>query len=161
MMKRMFALAVMVSGLALAGFMSVSADEPQKQTNPVKGDVTGIAAAKADAKGCCAKGCCQATPATQVVQGKVEAPKADAKSTVVTVAGMSCAGCAKKVSEAVAKVEGVESASVDLAAKAVKYTPKADKKVSPKEVWEVIEKAGYTPAKLEGPDGVFEKKPAA
>ena len=80
---------------------------------------------------------------------------------VVSVDGMSCAGCAKKVGEAVAKVEGVESAIADAATKTLKYTVKADKKVSPKGVWEAVEKSGYTPTKIEGPDGKFEKKPSA
>ena len=38
-------------------------------------------------------------------------------------------------------------------------TPKADKAPSPRELWEAVVKAGYTPSLLEGPDGKFEKKP--
>lgn len=91
---------------------------------------------------------------------KAEQPaKLDPKATQITVDGMTCAGCAKTVTKALTGVEGVESVVIDLKAKTATVTPKADKKPSPKDLWEAIEKAEYKPTKLESPEGTFEKKP--
>ena len=72
---------------------------------------------------------------------------------------MTCAGCAKTVSKALTAVAGVDTATVDITAKTVTIGPKTDKAPSAKEMWEAVEKAGYKPTKLEGPDGKFEAKP--
>ena len=91
---------------------------------------------------------------------KVDQPvKAEAKVTKLIVDDMTCAGCAKTVSKALSAVSGVESAVVDLKTKTATVTPKADKGPSAKDLWEAVEKAGYKPSKLEGPDGKFEAKP--
>jgi hypothetical protein len=37
--------------------------------------------------------------------------------------------------------------------------PKARKTLSPKELWEAVERAGKKPGKLTGPNGTFEAKP--
>jgi copper chaperone CopZ len=84
--------------------------------------------------------------------------KLNPKATQITVDGMTCAGCAKTVTKALTAVEGVESVVIDLKAKTATVTPKADKKPSPKDLWEAVEKAEYKPTKLEGPEGMFEKK---
>ena len=59
----------------------------------------------------------------------------------------------------VAKVNGVEKVEPDLETHTVKVFPKEKTKVSAKELWEAVEKAGYTPSELEGPDGSFKEKP--
>lgn len=89
-----------------------------------------------------------------------KAAKPDAKAVVLTVDGMTCAGCAKAVTKALAAVEGVEAVAVDVKAKTATVTPKAGKTPSSKDLWEAVEKAEYKPTKLVGPDGSFEKKPA-
>lgn len=81
--------------------------------------------------------------------------------TTVTVEDMTCGGCAKKVQQYVAKVSGVEKVEPDAKTHTVKVFPKANTKVSSKALWEAIEKAGYTPSKLDGPSGSFKEKPAA
>lgn len=88
-----------------------------------------------------------------------KAAKPDAKAVVLTVDGMTCAGCAKTVTKALAAVEGVESVAVDMKAKTATVTPKAGKSPSAKALWEAVEKAEYKPTKLEGPDGKFDSKP--
>jgi Cu+-exporting ATPase len=40
-----------------------------------------------------------------------------------------------------------------------KVTPKPKAVLSPKALWEAVEKAKKTPAKLEGPSGTFTAKP--
>ena len=86
--------------------------------------------------------------------------KPDPKAVVLTVDGMTCAGCAKAVTKAIAAVEGVESVAADVKAKTATVTPKAGKTPSAKDLWEAVEKAEYKPTKLVGPDGSFDKKPA-
>lgn len=86
--------------------------------------------------------------------------KPDPKAVVLTVDGMTCAGCAKAVSKALAAVEGVEAVAVDVKAKTATVTPKAGKTPSAKDLWEAVEKAEYKPTKLAGPGGSFDKKPA-
>jgi copper chaperone len=94
------------------------------------------------------------------VDAKAEKPaKADLKAVTLSVDGMTCAGCAKSVTKALSAVEGVESVAVDVKAKIAVVTPKAGKSPSAKDLWEAVEKAEYTPTKLAGPDGIFEKKP--
>lgn len=85
--------------------------------------------------------------------------KPDPKAVVLTVDGMTCAGCAKAVTKALAAVENVEAVVVDVKAKTATVTPKAGKSPSAKDLWEAVEKAEYKPMKLAGPDGEFEKKP--
>ncbi|MBA4066936.1 MAG: hypothetical protein C0501_25160 [Isosphaera sp.] len=119
--------------------------------------VTADAAPAPRAKAGC-KGCCQVAAAPA---GKDDQPaKAEPKATRLVVDDMACAGCAKTVSKAVSAVAGVEAATVDLKAKSVTVTPRAGAAPSPKDLWDAVEKAGYKPTKLDGPDGTFEKKPA-
>ena len=89
-------------------------------------------------------------------------PKADVKlktETVLTIDGMHCAGCAKKVSRKLEAIKPVASAKVDAATGKAIVAPTKGKKVSPKLLWEAVEAAGYKPTKLQGPSGTFTKKP--
>lgn len=121
---------------------------------PVSADVAPAPRAKADRKGgCCpAGGCCVADQPAQPA-------KADAATSKITVDGMTCAGCAKTVGKAVSAVEGVESAVADVKAKTLTVTAKKGATPSPKAMWEAVEKAGYTPTRIEGAAGTFDKKP--
>ncbi len=128
---------------AVAGLTATTA-RAQEPPKPIK---LPDAPAKAGCK-CCAD------------DAKAEKPaKADPKAVTVSVDGMTCAGCAKSVTKALAAVEGVESVVLDLKAKTAVVTPKAGKSPSAKDLWEAVEKADYKPTKLAGPDGTFEKKP--
>ena len=119
----------------------------------VKADVAPAPRAKADRKGgCCAGGCCAADQPNQNA-------RADAATSKITVDGMSCAGCAKTVGKAVSAVEGVESAVADVKAKTLTVIAKKGAAPSPKAMWEAVEKAGYTPTRIEGAAGTFDKKP--
>lgn len=89
-----------------------------------------------------------------------EPAKADAATSKIEVDGMTCSGCAKAVGKAVAAVEGVESAVADVKTKALTVTAKKGATPSPKAMWEAVEKAGYTPTRIEGAAGTFDKKPA-
>jgi copper chaperone CopZ len=119
----------------------------------VRADVAPAPRAKAERKSCCAAGgCCAADQPAQPA-------KSDAAATKISVDGMSCAGCAKTVGKAVAGVEGVETAVADVKTKTLTVTAKKGASPSPKAMWEAIEKAGYTPTRIEGAAGTFDKKP--
>jgi copper chaperone CopZ len=109
--------------------------------------------AKVERKDCSAAGgCCAADQPAQPA-------KADAATSRISVEGMSCAGCAKAVGKAVSGVEGVESAVADVKTKTLTVTAKKGASPSPKAMWEAVEKAGYTPTRIEGAAGTFDKKP--
>ncbi len=84
---------------------------------------------------------------------------ADEKPTTIAIPGMHCNGCAKKVTDQLKAVTDVEKAEADMATKTVKVTAKSGKSLSPKKLWEAVEKGEQSPTKLEGPKGTFTEKP--
>lgn len=84
---------------------------------------------------------------------------AEPRPTVLTVKGMHCAGCAKKIAGKLTAVPGVEGVEADVPKSYFVVTPAVERTPSPKALWEAVEKAGYTAVKLEGPSGTFTKKP--
>lgn len=84
---------------------------------------------------------------------------ADPVSTKISVPGIHCDGCAKKLATALAAVKGVATIKTDVEAKTVIVTPKPQTALSPKALWEAVEKAKKEPKKLEGPSGTFTERP--
>lgn len=80
-------------------------------------------------------------------------------NTSITISDLHCEACAKKVAKKLATVKNVASASVDVKSTKATVKPKKETSASPKALWEAVEAAGYTPTKLEGPDGTFTEKP--
>lgn len=93
------------------------------------------------------------------VFGTSHATAAETSSTSITIEGMHCAGCAKKIATRLRAVSGVADAQVSVETGTASVTAKDKSNVSPRTLWETIEKAGYTPTKLVGPSGSFTKKP--
>ena len=91
------------------------------------------------------------------VGGNLQA--ADPVPTTITVPDMHCGGCATKVAARLSEVTGVAKVQTDLQAKKTVVTPKAQTVLSPRALWEAVEKAGKQPTKLEGPGGTFTAKP--
>lgn len=85
---------------------------------------------------------------------------ADPVPTKITVPDMDCESCAKKVGGKVAEVKGVGKVEYNVQARTLTVTPKAGEALSPKALWEACVAAKQDPSKLEGPAGVFTKKPA-
>ncbi len=81
--------------------------------------------------------------------------------TTITVPDLHCAGCAKGVTAKLSAVQGVKEVKVDLEAKTFTVTPQAQTVLSPRALWEAVEKAKKQPTKLEGPGGKFTEKPKA
>lgn len=95
---------------------------------------------------------------TSYAQG---ADSSQAKSPTVTISvdGMHCAGCAKKVEAKLKTIAGVDQVKIDVAKGLVSVNPRAKKELSPRLLWETVEKAGYEPTKIVGPAGTFTAKP--
>lgn len=67
---------------------------------------------------------------------------------VIKVNGMHCANCKKAVEEAVARIDGIKSAHVDLAKKELDYEEKdGGKPVSVDIIIDAIEDLGFQPEK--------------
>lgn len=81
--------------------------------------------------------------------------------TAIQVDDMHCADCAKKIASKLYSVPGVVEVRADVGKSVAYVVPQKDKSVSPKALWEAVEKAGFKPVKLEGPSGAFTKKPKA
>ena len=84
---------------------------------------------------------------------------AQSSTVTITVEGLHCAGCAKKVEAKLKAINSVDKVTVDVQTGKVIVTPRAKMAPSPRLLWETVEKAGYQPTKLVGPAGIFKEKP--
>lgn len=94
-----------------------------------------------------------------LLAGAAQASAADQRPTTITVPELDCPSCAKKITDAIGKLDGVAKAEADVKSKTIRVTPKAGLVPSPKGLWEAVEKSNKTPTRLEGPSGVFTTKP--
>lgn len=79
--------------------------------------------------------------------------------TTIHVSDMHCDACAKKIAAELYVLPGVHEVRADVPKSIAYVVPKSQENVSPRAVWEAVEKAGFTPVKLSGPSGVFTGKP--
>jgi copper chaperone CopZ len=100
-----------------------------------------------------------AVAATAALASTVSAaPKTS--NTTITIKGMHCQSCAKKVMTRLNLVSGVKTAQVNAKKGRAIVFPKDTRHLpSPRTQWEAVEKAGFKPVKLQGPYGTFTKKP--
>lgn len=82
-----------------------------------------------------------------------------AQKTSVLIRGMHCAACANKVSKKLKAVANVESAEVNAEKGIAVIIATEGKELSSKALWEAVEKTGYKPTELKGPQGTFNSKP--
>ena len=85
---------------------------------------------------------------------------AESTLTTITVSKMDCPSCAKKVAAALEKVSGVSSVKTDTKSGTAVVTPKKGAGLSPRALWDAVEKVGKQPTKLVGPKGTFTSKPS-
>lgn len=83
---------------------------------------------------------------------------ADPVPTTITIPDMECGGCAKKVAAKLVEVPGVAKAEPDVEKRTVRVMPRANAVLSPRALWEAVEKASKKPMRLEGPTGTFTSK---
>jgi copper chaperone CopZ len=91
--------------------------------------------------------------------GANTAHAAEPAPTTISVQGMHCVVCASKVSSNLQAVVGVQKAEVDAEKAVAVVTAKPSAVLSPRALWEAVEKAGYKPTRLVGPSGTFVGKP--
>ena len=84
---------------------------------------------------------------------------ADPEPTTITVKGMHCAGCAKKLVKQLKEIKGVKDVKAEVEHEKLIVQSPLRKGPSGRAMWEAIEKAGYEPVKIVGPGGTFEEKP--
>jgi copper chaperone CopZ len=86
-------------------------------------------------------------------------PSPPAAYTVITVEKMHCDSCAKRIAGKVYEINGVDKIQVDVEKKLLWVHPKAGVQLSPRGLWEAVEKSNDRPTRLHSPSGVFTTKP--
>lgn len=84
---------------------------------------------------------------------------AEPQPTTITVSDIHCMGCAKTCAKHLYEIAGVAKVAANIEAKTLTITPTAQAVVSPRALWEAVEKAGKVPVKIQGPSGTFAVKP--
>lgn len=95
-----------------------------------------------------------ALPSSLVVSASGASPDA----TVVSVKKL-CPTCGKKIVQKLEQLPETQSASMNVEQKLVKVVAKPGQNLSPRLIWETVEKGGEQPVKLQGPAGTFTSKP--
>ncbi|MBI1904612.1 MAG: heavy-metal-associated domain-containing protein [Planctomycetia bacterium] len=80
-------------------------------------------------------------------------------TTTITIQGMHCPACAKRVETKLQAVAGVASAQVNAETGIAVVTPAPRQQLSPRLLWEAVATASFKPLKLQGPNGTFTSKP--
>lgn len=79
--------------------------------------------------------------------------------TEITISGELCGGCLKKIKAKLSEVADIADVQGDFKAKIVTIVPKQGSELSPRTLWDAVEKADKKPTKLAGPSGTFTTKP--
>lgn len=83
----------------------------------------------------------------------------DPTLTKITFSDMHCAGCAKTVAKTLQSMPGVAQAGADFQSRTAMVKPMPQVVLSPKALWEAMEKINQKPARIDGPNGSFTEKP--
>lgn len=79
-------------------------------------------------------------------------------TTVIAVKKL-CPTCGKKILQKLQQVPTVEAASMNVEQRIIHVQCRAGSFVSPKLLWETVERGGEQPIRLQGPSGTFTAKP--
>lgn len=89
----------------------------------------------------------------------VLAEQNQSQPTSITIQGEMCKGCVRKMKTKLASVSNIAEIQADITAKTLVIYPVENTELSPRALWEAIEKAGKKPGQLSGPAGTFDAKP--
>jgi len=89
---------------------------------------------------------------------KDTSPKAETPY-IATIPHLEDEDCVASIRKEVMKLEGVASVECNIPAKKATINPKPGAKLSPRELWEALDRAGEAASKLDGPTGLFTSKP--
>jgi copper chaperone CopZ len=78
---------------------------------------------------------------------------------IATIPHLEDEGCVANIRKEVMKLDGVASVECNIPAKKATITPKPGAKLSPRELWEALDRSGEAASKLDGPSGLFTSKP--
>lgn len=84
----------------------------------------------------------------------------DTPYTWIFVEDMHCSNCAKKIARKLYNVSGVVKVQANVPKDYAVVTPQEGAQLSPRALWEAVEQAKFKPVKLQGPNGIFTKKPS-
>ena len=79
--------------------------------------------------------------------------------TTIHVHNMHCSECAKKIARKLYAIPGVVEVRADVNNNIAYVVPQKDKTLPARTMWEAVEAAGFSVARLEGPAGTFTAKP--
>ena len=91
----------------------------------------------------------------QAASAKVPELKLAASEVAIYVSDMHCAGCAKKIAGKLYRVKGVVKVRTNLKQNLAIVTPQAKKQIDAKAAWVAVQKAGFKPTRMIGPQGTF------
>ena len=97
--------------------------------------------------------------ATVAVTAALQAQAPLAPATTLTVEGMHCPSCAKKIAAKLREVPGVAAVRADVEASTILVSHRQEQAPSPRGVWEAVERAGYRPTQMVTPNGRYTAKP--
>ena len=81
-------------------------------------------------------------------------------NTTISIKGIHCPTCAKKLCNELKKVPGVADSKADVKSGVAMVIPARGQRLpSPRAQWEAVLRAGQTPVRLAGPFGTFTTKP--
>lgn len=83
---------------------------------------------------------------------KLKIAKSD---TVLHVADLHCAHCAKNIASKLYTVKGVVKVRTDIKADVAIITPQSKKQLDPMALWKAADKSGFPALKLVGPKGTY------
>ena len=83
---------------------------------------------------------------------------AEPSTTTITLQAM-CEHCAQKMTKSLQQNPDIASVRTDVKSRVVAIVPRSGKELSPKMLWETVEKAREQPVRLAGPCGTFNSKP--
>lgn len=89
------------------------------------------------------------------------AQAAQSQQTVIEVKDMHCGHCARKIAGKLYAVSGVVEVRTNVKKNLAYVKPGQNKVLSPRALWEAVEKAKFTPVRLAGPNGTFSEKPGS
>jgi Cu+-exporting ATPase len=79
-------------------------------------------------------------------------------TTVVSVKKL-CPTCGKKIAQKLEQLPQTHSTSINVEQRTVTVVAKQGQSLSPRIVWEIVEKGGEQPVRLQSPSGTFTAKP--
>lgn len=90
--------------------------------------------------------------------GTVVQAAGSSPATTVTTKKM-CPVCAKKIVSRLHQIDGVAEARADVKSRTFVVLPASGRVLSPRALWDIVQKGGEQPIRLAGPAGTFDRRP--